>query len=326
MSYINYKKDPLPELLKKSIAGKLDEVEAAYKVLAKEYPNNNRVSFNRGWYELRRGRLKEGFRLIDKGREEGIFGNKCTSSTPLYLGQELNGEVVMLILEGGFGDQIHSARWVRSIKKRGGRVVVACSPQLAEIFMQIDGVDAIVDSRAVGAVYHQYHIMGMSGYLSFEEVDSTPYIPCKKEKTNGEVGIRWSGNPQFEHQQHRTFDPRPLFELPVNLVSLQRDSDLSIVPKRVRQPTLTTWLDTQKVIEQLDLVITSCTSVAHLSAAMGKETWIIVPVLPYYLWADGKEDSIWYKNVKLFRQVTYGNWELPLNSIKERITDRYSDE
>jgi hypothetical protein len=69
------------------------------------------------------------------------------------------------------------------------------------------------------------------------------------------------------------------------------------------------------VIEGLDKVITSCTSVAHLSAAMGKETWIISPVLPYYLWADGKDTSIWYRNVRLFRQEKFGNWDTPLAKV-----------
>jgi hypothetical protein len=52
---------------------------------------------------------------------------------------------------------------------------------------------------------------------------------------------------------------------------------------------------------------------------MGKETWIISPVLPYYLWADGKDSSIWYRNVKLFRQEKFGEWEDVLNRVVEQF-------
>ena len=72
----------------------------------------------------------------------------------------------------------------------------------------------------------------------------------------------------------------------------------------------------------MDKVISSCTSVAHLAAAMGKETWIISPVLPYYLWADGKDTSIWYRNVKLFRQEKYGDWDAPLAKITGEFTEK----
>jgi hypothetical protein len=52
---------------------------------------------------------------------------------------------------------------------------------------------------------------------------------------------------------------------------------------------------------------------------MGKETWIISPVLPYYLWADGKDSSIWYRNVRLFRQEKFGEWEDVLNRVVEQF-------
>ena len=69
-------------------------------------------------------------------------------------------------------------------------------------------------------------------------------------------------------------------------------------------------------IASCDLVITSCTSIAHLSGAMGIPTWIIPPVLPYYLWAYPINKTVWYNSVKLFRQKMYGSWNEPFNEIK----------
>ncbi|MDO9103375.1 MAG: hypothetical protein Q7U57_00290 [Methylovulum sp.] len=123
------------------------------------------------------------------------------------------------------------------------------------------------------------------------------------------VGIRWAGNPQFEHEQHRAFNPAPLFALHgVDLVSLQRDSDVAI-PNHIEQPDLSSWEATRQIIESLDMVITSCTSVAHMAAAMGKPAWVIVPVLPYYLWALPGELSPLYESVRLFRQTKKGTWD-----------------
>ena len=309
------KKDVLDFQVEAAVRGEFDAAEAMCKIILETRPNDDRAAFNRGWYTLRHGNLKEGFELLNRGRKEKVFGNYNPSSMPRYNGRTLNGEVVLLILEGGLGDQIHSARWAREIVSRGGICVVSCSPELASLMMLVDGISAVVESKAAGGVYHSYHVLGMSGYLSFLTVNNAPYIPCKPNKTNGKIGIRWQGNPQFEHEQHRIFDPAPLFTIPAELISLQKDAGIDNIPDHVQKPCLDTWLHTKAVIESVDKVISSCTSVAHLAAAMGKETWIIVPILPYYLWADGKDTSIWYRNVRLFRQEKFGDWDTPLNKV-----------
>jgi sulfotransferase len=106
--------------------------------------------------------------------------------------------------------------------------------------------------------------------------------------------------------------------------SLQRDSDIRDLPESVvdLQNQIVTWDDTAAAIANLDLVITSCTSVAHLAAAMGKETWIIVPILPYHVWALPGERSPWYDSVRLFRQEVFGNWDAPLQKVKAELLKR----
>ena len=313
------KKDVLDFQVEAAVRGEFEAAEAMCKTIQQLRPLDDRAAFNRGWYALRHGNLKEGFELLDRGRNEEVFGNPNPSSMPKYDGRPLNGEVVLLALEGGRGDQIHAARWAREIVSRGGVCVVACMAELAPLMMLVDGISAVVESRAAGGVYHDYHVLGMSGYLSFLTVNNAPYIPCKPVKSSGKTGLRWAGNPKFEHEQHRIFNPEALFKLPGELVSLQRDIAIDNIPDHVQKPCLDTWLHTKSVIEGLDKVITSCTSVAHLSAAMGKETWIISPVLPYYLWADGKDSSIWYRNVRLFRQEKFGEWEDVLNRVVEQF-------
>jgi ADP-heptose:LPS heptosyltransferase len=80
--------------------------------------------------------------------------------------------------------------------------------------------------------------------------------------------------------------------------------------------------DTASIIQGLDLVITSCTSIAHLSAALGKETWVIVPIMPYYAWSAPGDKSVWYDSVRLFRQEKYGEWDAPLKAIRSALEDK----
>ena len=92
------------------------------------------------------------------------------------------------------------------------------------------------------------------------------------------------------------------------------------------EPKLKNWEDTAAYLKAMDIVITSCTSVAHMSAALGVETWVITPVLPYYLWAVPGNKSAWYNSVTLFRQEKYGDWSAPLDAVKQALEQRVTVE
>jgi hypothetical protein len=77
--------------------------------------------------------------------------------------------------------------------------------------------------------------------------------------------------------------------------------------------------DTGALIEQLDLVITVDTAVAHLAAALGKPVWVLVPWVSCWRWLEGRTDSPWYASVKLFRQVERGNWDSVLDAVTDAL-------
>jgi hypothetical protein len=139
------------------------------------------------------------------------------------------------------------------------------------------------------------------------------------------IGIRWQGSTVFEHEQHRLFPPELMFNAlkgtNAEFISLQRDDGAEFCPSWVKTVPLNTWEDTRNAIASCDLVISSCTSVAHLSAAMGVQTWIAVPILPYYLWAKEGDTSPWYDSVTLFRQEAFGDWTGPFEKINLKLAE-----
>jgi hypothetical protein len=147
------------------------------------------------------------------------------------------------------------------------------------------------------------------------------------------VGIRWAGNPKFEHQQFRRFPENFITNLAkypeLQIYSLQRDHNTIQLPEGITdlQYFLLSWEDTMAAIANLDIVITSCTSIAHLSAAMGKETWVIVPILPYHTWTPGSPDantSPYYKCVRLFRQREAKSWNATFQNLYSALEERFN--
>lgn len=323
------KKTLLNEQFELSIKGDIDKSWELLQILEKREPKNNRVAFNKGWFLINQGKLLEGFRYLERGRIENFFGNfKQNKNVPLWDGK--SKETVLLFLEGGFGDQIHAIRYAKDIEDRGCKVIVACSNELIPILHNVDGVTSIVQKRVIDGVYYDSYVPSMSAILNlgyeFSDIKGIPYIkkPEKIKNQKIRIGLRWEGNQKFEHEIYRKFPANLLFDSvkdfdDVEFVSLQKDSAIEITPNWVEKISLETWSDTLNEISKCDLVISSCTSVAHLSAAVGIPTWIVIPILPYYLWALPGEKSPFYDSVRLFRQETFGNWAEPFIKIEKEL-------
>lgn len=337
--------DLLDQQLAANVRGDFEEGWRIAQILERERPADRRAAFNRGWMEMWRGNLLKGFELFEPGRIEGVFGAPTPPAELQFRWsgkEDLRGKTVLLAGEGGFGDEIINVRFAKDLALRGATVVVSCHEGLIPLFSRVPGVARAVPHAQVPETAFDYWVPAMSAALplgfTYETLPNTPYIVPEprlveiwKNILQGsglKVGIRWSGNPKFEHEQNRRFSPEPLIalsELPgVRVYSLQRDADLRDLPEKVvdLQHLLKTWDDTAAAIANLDLVITSCTATAHLAAAMGKETWVIVPVLPYYIWAKPGNTSPWYKSVQLFRQEVFGEWEAPLMRVRAELEKR----
>jgi hypothetical protein len=311
-----------------STIGEFQEGWRLAQQLEAEEPNNHRAAYNRGWYYLRQGQIQKGYQLMDRGRLANVFGNK----RPDVPTQQWDGKtkgIVLLNLEGGLGDQIHQVRYAKYIAARGCKVIVACSGQLASLFVDVEGVSSVIQHEAVFGIYHDFWVAGMSAVvpLGFELADlsGAPYLtkPVTIKSRKKQIGLRWQGNSKFEHEHHKKFPYDLMFEAvkdtDAEFISLQRDEGVDACPAWVKQVPLQSWEDTRTAVASCDLVISSCTSVGHLAAAMGIQTWTITPIMPYFLYALEGEDTPYYDSMKLIRQEVFGDWQAPFNRIKDRL-------
>ena len=154
---------------------------------------------------------------------------------------------------------------------------------------------------------------------------STPYInkPVTIKGHKKRIGLRWSGSKAFEEQHNKLFPAELLFSAvksaDYEFISLQRDADTELCPPWVKQVPLDSWHETREAIASCDLVISSCTSVSHLAAAMGVETWVVTPIMPYFLYALDGDKTPYYDSMRLFRQETFGEWLEPFVKIAKEL-------
>jgi hypothetical protein len=142
-----------------------------------------------------------------------------------------------------------------------------------------------------------------------------------------QVGIAWSGNTAYSNNHRRSISLETLLAaMPqgANCWSLQKElseEDQALIGRtgRVRCFAQNDFVHTAAQISSMDVVISVDTSIAHLAAALGKPTWILLSSTPDWRWMSGRTSSPWYPNVTLWRQSSPGDWPPVLEQLSDAL-------
>jgi TPR repeat/Glycosyltransferase family 9 (heptosyltransferase) len=266
---------------------------------------------------------------------------------PLWLGEtSLAGKTLLVHAEIGLGDTLQFCRYVTPLAELGATVILQVQSPLVELLADLRGVSRVI-SEGQALPDFDYYCPLLSLPLAFKtELKTIPaerkYLwadPVKVERwktrmhdaTGPRVGLVWRGDPNNRDDRHRSMTLGELLQyLPLHCRYYSLQKELSEFEKCLfdAHPTafyLADELDfteTAAVCESLDLVISVDTSVAHLSAALGKSTWILLPFSPDCRWLLSRTDSPWYPSVKLYRQDGLGDWRGVLRRVAGDLKNR----
>ncbi|MGR9100454.1 MAG: glycosyltransferase family 9 protein [Gammaproteobacteria bacterium] len=144
------------------------------------------------------------------------------------------------------------------------------------------------------------------------------------------VGIAWSGSPTHDNDRRRSCplsNWQPVLQTPnISFYSLQKDGQQRGLPERPDgaslqdlDPLLNDYGDLALLIEQLDLVISVDTSVAHVAGALGKPVWTLLSYVPDWRWLLVGESTPWYPTMRLFRQAQPDDWAGVMSQVAAEL-------
>jgi tetratricopeptide (TPR) repeat protein len=290
--------------------------------------------FNAALMQLQLGRFAVGWKLYEN-RPTALAA--AAWPYPYWRGEDLRDKTLFIHCEQGMGDTIQFCRYALLAEARGAEVVLLVDDRLRRL---LQGLSSTI--RFVGPgerpEHFDFHCPLLSLPLAFGTTLDT--IPCPtrylsaepervarwRERLGSEgfkIGICWQGNPHNAQDIGRS--PRlemfaPLSGIPaVRLISLQKHhgtGQLALRPAGLRVEELgdefdsgpDAFVDAAAVMETLDLVISSDTSIAHLAGALARPTWVPLRYVPEWRWLLEREDSPWYPTLRLFRQNRRGDW------------------
>ncbi|WP_426409962.1 tetratricopeptide repeat protein [Bradyrhizobium ganzhouense] len=274
---------------------------------------------------------------------------------PMWLGEEsIAGKTILVAADEGLGDTIHFVRYVPMLAERGARVILAVQDPLHRLMSALSGASLCVPRSAMGTLpAFDLHCPISSLPLAFntrlDTIPSGSYLPSPPDslvqawedrlgprslgpRTKLRVGLVWSGDPYHVNDETRSIPLRTLsriLDVDASFISLQkapRPNDAAVLRERSDivdlTADLTDFAETAALIACLDLVISVDTSVAHLAAALGRPTWILLPWTPDYRWLLDRADSPWYPSVQLFRQTETRDYESVLDRVRDELRAR----
>ncbi|GAB4137842.1 MAG: tetratricopeptide repeat protein [Planctomycetaceae bacterium] len=318
----------------------LSEIQQAVECYSRAIalsPNNPHARCNRALAYLISGDDQQGWREYEH-RWSLPNHRQPDFPQPRWKGEPLSGRTVLLDWEQGLGDSLQFVRFAKIVQQQGGTVILRCQPPLATLLRKTPGIEQLVADGEPLPDFDVYAPLMSLPFLLNLKTDSlpkcVPYVFAESELVkhwspqiateNGfRIGICWRGNPGHHRDQFRSIplaEFQTLSSVPhLRFFSLQKGSLKQNEQHTAEMLSLIDFgdqldeqhgpfMDTAAIMQNLDLVITADTAVAHLAGAMGIPVCVLLCDIPEWRWQLKRTDSPWYPTMRLYRQTSLGDW------------------
>lgn len=298
--------------------GQVDEALRHYETALRHQPDHAWAHFNRSQVWLLQGDWARGWDEWEwRWRRPGTAPRAW--DVPAWDGTPLPGGTVLLHAEQGMGDTLQFVRFVRETRERVSRVVLECQPALLPLLRGVPEVDQLVAKGLplprVDAQVALLSLPRLFGARPDSIPGKVPYLQADPERVakwrtrlaaypGFKVGIAWQGNPKYKRDRFRSVplaEFAPLAAVPgVHLIGLQKGPGREQLTDPAPFPVVDlgpdvdeagAFLDTAAIMKNLDLVITSDTSIPHLAGGLGVPTWVALGSSPDWRWLLNRVDS-----------------------------------
>lgn len=258
-------------------------------------------------------------------RVPGVCG---TFPTPekYWKGEPLAGKTLVVRTEQGWGDAFMFAGYLPGLARQAKRVYVFCQRALVSWFEHFHPEVVAWPNDAPPPLDYDYHvnIMCLPRLTPWE----TYTVPKQRTGRGDGIGVNWFGSPTHKADHLRTV-PIERFE-PIAEAAGQKLYCLGYGRFDAKPPFIEylidgcrDWLETSRIVADMDLIITVDTAIAHLGGVLGVETWLLLPYVPDFRWGMQGSRTKWYESARIYRQPKLFDWDSVFARVAEDVRARY---
>jgi hypothetical protein len=316
--------------------------------LLRKQSEDHLVRFYQARNSIAVGQWGKGLELFDSVRGHGVFGGEyLTADKPLWLGEDLRGRTLLIACEGGIGDAICFARFVKNFALFGAKIILAAYEPLFELLRPLEGLAALVDLSVATKVDFDFWIPALSCPrilgLEYDQIDGASYLFCTQaQKTKWaelvvsnkpKIGLCWQGNPGFKEDYVRSIPGQnfaslvekteyEFFKVQINNENNNfQHPNLKDLSAHVAGPS-----DLAGFLLHLDLFITVDSGMAHIAGALGVPTILLNRVMGWFTFGympdhENLQATPWYNSMKILHQKRWGRWEETITRATHAIPE-----
>ena len=322
--------------------GRLDEAVGCFGRSLALNPDNRRARVELAIALMTRGELRDGFATyeIRKRLPETPVPD---FTQPAWDGGSIEGKRILLYPEQGLGDVLLFVRFARELKRRGATVLVLCQALLKELLGNVEFIDQVIAEGEPLPAFDLHASMVSLPHLCGADFDAlaveAAYLRAPADsriklghldKAKLRIGIYWAAMPNQPLDRQRSV---PF----AHFMALAGDAELLIFSLQggVHQQDIQQFgagglvhdvgrgifdfAEAASALSQLDLLISIDAPIAHLAAAMGMKTWVLLPSTADWRWQLGGAHAPWYPSARLFRQPKPGDWEAVFANVAAEL-------
>lgn len=329
-------------------AGKVDESNKTYQKAIQIDKNFYRAHVNLGTNLLTYKNFEDGFKEYSwRIFYDEYINLQNKKNKKIWTGEDIKGKTILVCSEQGYGNIIQFSRYLSVLSEYECKIIFSCPDEIMHLFGHLEFIHEIVSiDHNIEEFDYWIPLQSLVPLLSPNPAESCPMPTSIAVNDNKllewetllevdnkvKIGICWQGNVKNPRDHMNSIDLQSFKKIlkieNTSFISLQKGHGHHQIAKNNLQSEIIDYdllidtgnqkfLDTSAIIKYLDLVITTDTSIAHLAGSLGVQTWLLLPKLCDWRWFQDTDETIWYDNMRLFRQKEAGNWDDVLKTVHD---------
>jgi len=331
--------------------GKIAETRAIQEMIVATTPGDYTQRFNLSETLLLSGDFERGWREYHHRYHMAHTDPlRRRMQLPRWDGRPMPGKTLLIHDEQGFGDTFQFLRMVQWARERSGaRIVLEVKSEVLSLAKACAGYDEILTHGSLPPVFDMHcELMSLPMVLGLKLSDlpgPLPYLradPVRVERWQQRladlprpwVALVWAGRPTHNNDKNRSMSVAqlaPLARVPASFIAIQKgpaaaqaasgsEGVSSFSSLTSLSDEIVDFADTAAILSVVDVLISVDSSPVHLAGALGREAWVMLPMVPDWRWLLDRDDTPWYPNMKLFRQTQPGDWSDVIARLVSALT------
>ena len=321
-----------------------------YKKFSEKNPNDNISRFNLSWCYFATSDLNNAFKFYEFRKEKTIpktktieVKNKFNPSE--WTGENINNKKILIISEQGIGDIIQFFRYLYCIKEYYNSEIIFYTDKNFKYLFKDTPFNIVSDLNSIANIDYYQNLLSLPGiffkkngkiqkcinYIKIEKIKNYEWKNKLSKYNKPIIALTWQGSQNYLYDSQRSIKLSNFEKIIKNekfkFISLQKGYGSEQINKFNLSDFVTdlsseidlnenSFEDTIHILNNIDLLITSDTSIAHLAGTLNIKTLLLLSYNPDWRWYLETQSNVFYPSVKIIQQDNFDDWDSVFENVK----------